>query len=144
MLITKIAPNMLHDPTTAIQIQRSLKAFINNVVLRAATAPMTTLLELQTQAKMKLCWWDKLVKVMGGELNPLKCCGLLYTWVPDKHGILQLQQLELPKEFISVTTAMVNQNIQILKNDHGTRYLGLYIKNRPLFNVLSLQSDVSS
>ncbi len=50
----KIAPNMLHDPMTMIQIQRSLKAFIDDVVLHATTTQVATLEDLQEQAQLKL------------------------------------------------------------------------------------------
>jgi len=82
---------------------------------------------LQNQAQTKLDWWDQLVKVTGGELNPKKCCGLLYTWTPDKRGILQMQQPTLPSPFISLPFKHIQQPITILNNNKGTQYLGLYV-----------------
>jgi len=88
---TKIAPQMMHDPTTLITIQRSLKAFIDNVVLHATSSTADDLAALQQQAQSQLQWWAQLVQVTGGELNPKKCCRLIYNWEPDKHGILHLK-----------------------------------------------------
>ncbi len=67
------------------------------------------------------------MKVTGGELNPKKCCGLLYMWAPDHHGILKLHQPELLMPFLSLPFKNVQQPITILKNNEGTRYLGLYL-----------------
>jgi len=85
---TKIAPHMMHDPTTLISIIRSLKAFIDDVVLHATARPTEDFATLQQRAQTQLSWWAQLVQVTGGELNPKKCCGLVYQWSPDKHGIL--------------------------------------------------------
>ncbi len=63
----------------------------------------------------------------GGELNPKKCCGLIYTWEPDKNGILRIKQPDLPTEFLTLTTNGNTQPIPISDNHAGTRYLGLYI-----------------
>ncbi len=81
---------MMHNPTTTIEILQSLKAFIDNVVLHAADSSNGTLNNLMTTAQNQLRWWNQLVKVMGGALNPKKCCGMLYQWAPDKNGILRL------------------------------------------------------
>jgi len=51
---TKIAPHMLHDPMTLIQIQHSLKAFIDDVVLHATSPHDAPLQNLQYQAKKNL------------------------------------------------------------------------------------------
>jgi len=83
--------------------------------------------ELQLCAKEKLTWWDQLVKVTGGELNPKKCCSMLYMWTPDKWGILQLHRPDLLLPFLSLPLKNVQQPITILNNHEGTRYLGLYI-----------------
>jgi len=101
---TKIAPQMMHDPTTLIMIQRSLKAFIDDVVLHATSSNDDDLAALQQRAQSQLQWWAQLVHVTGGELNPKKCCSLIYHWEPDKHGILCLQQPDLPPNFLSLTT----------------------------------------
>jgi len=95
---------------------------------------------LQICAQEKLTWWNDLVKVTGGELNPKKCCGLLYTWAPDKRGILQLRQPDLPTPFLSLPFKNVPQSITILPNHEGTRYLRLYLtadrNTKPMENNL--------
>jgi len=63
---------------------------------------------------------DKIAKAMGGKLNPLKCCSLLYRWVPDKQGILQLWQPELLTTFISINTDMTQKDIHPQKS---SRYI---------------------
>jgi len=70
---------MMHDPLQLITIQQSLKAFIDDVVLHASSDGYDDLDELQARAQAQLQWWDQLVRVTGGELNPKKCCGLI-TW----------------------------------------------------------------
>jgi len=131
---------MLNDPTTLIQIQCSLKAFIDNVVLHATVLHKAPLHDLQNQAQEKICWWNQLVKVTGGELNPLKCCGLLYTWEPDQCRILQLKQPDPPAMFISLEPGIAQPTIAINKNHEGTHYLGLYItadqNTKPMENHL--------
>jgi len=124
---TKIALQLLHDPAHLIEVIRSLKAFIDNVVLHATSHPNTTLEDLQHQAQERIRWWDKLVKATGGELNPKKCCGLLYMWSPDSQGILQLRQPEPPLTLISISQTHDQQIITILKNNESTCYLGIYI-----------------
>jgi len=96
-------------------------------VLHTHQPPDKSVEELQLCAQEKLTWWDQLVKVTGGELNPKKCCGMLYTWAPDKRGILQLHQTDLSTPFLSLPFKNVQQPITILKNHEGTRYLGLYL-----------------
>jgi len=124
---TKIAPQMMHDPPTLITIQRSLKAFIDDVVLHATSMNDENLATLQQRMQTQLQWWAQLVQVTGGQLNPKKCCGLLYNWEPDKHGILRLQQLDIPPDFLALRTTTDIQSIPIPKNEAGTRYLGLYL-----------------
>jgi len=80
---TKVVPQMLQDPTRTIKILRSLKAFIDDVVLHATSTPTSQFEELQTKAQTQLQWWTQLVQVTGGALNPKKCCGLVYSWEPD-------------------------------------------------------------
>jgi len=97
------------------------------VVLHTHNLSKESLQTLQHQAQTKLNWWDKLVKVTGGKLNPKKCCGLLYTWVPDSRGILQLQQPTLLDPFLYLPFKHIQQLISILRNNKGTQYLGLYV-----------------
>jgi len=83
---TKVAPQMLQDPTRTIIVIRSLKAFIDDVVLHATVTHTSQFDKLHTKAQTQLQWWAQLVQVTGGALNPKKCCGLVYKWEPDKHG----------------------------------------------------------
>jgi len=101
---TKVAPQMMHDPDTLINIQRSLKAFIDNVVLHATSNNANDLNELQMCMQSQLTWWAQLVRVTGGELNPAKCFGLIYQWEPDKRGILQLKPPSIPHDFLTIHT----------------------------------------
>jgi len=124
---SKIEPQPLYDPTHHIELLRSLKAFIDDVMLHTHISSDEPMQALQAQAQSKLEWWDQLVKVTGGELNPKKCCGLLYTWSPDQRGILKLQQPPLPSPFLLLLSKQTQQSITILSNHEGTRYLGLYV-----------------
>jgi len=51
---TNIAPQMMHNPTTLITIQCSLKAFINDVVLHATSLTAEDFDMLQQQAQTQL------------------------------------------------------------------------------------------
>jgi len=124
---TKVAPQMMQDPTTLIEVQRSLKAFIDDVVLHATSENPDDLNDLQARMQAQLKWWAQLVQVTGGELNPTKCCGMVYTWEPDTRGILKLAQPLLPADFLSITTTDRHQPIPIIAHHDGTRYLGLYL-----------------
>jgi len=124
---SKIDVHRIYDPAHHTEILRSLKAFIDDVVIHTHQSPGNSLDDLRLCAQNKLNWWDQLVKVTGGELNPKKCCGMLYTWVPDKRGILQLHRPNLPQPFLSLPFKGVSQPITILDNHEGTRYLGLYL-----------------
>jgi len=62
------------------EIIRSLKAFIDDVILHTMMMVQTnTLDDLQECRQEQLQWWAALVQVTGGELNPQKCCRLVYT-----------------------------------------------------------------
>jgi len=87
---SKTAPSCLHDPTKVILILHSLKAFINNVVLHTSDGPYATFNTLWDHAAEQIQWWEQLVQVTGGSLNPQKCCAIVYSWSPDKSGILHL------------------------------------------------------
>jgi len=123
---TKVAPQTINDPTSTIQVIRSLKAFIDDVVLHATSTPETPFEVLQTNAQTQLQWWAQLVQVTGGALNPRKCCGPVYTWNPDKHGILRIAQPQLPETFIKLDLNQTHQSIPLPRINEGTRYLGLY------------------
>jgi len=114
----------MHDPAALIAIQRSLKAFIDDVVLHATSTQPDNLIELRHRSQTQLEWRAQLVQVTGGELNPKKCCGLVYNWAPDKRGILQLQQPSLPNDFLASDN---HHPIPIIDHHEGTCYLGLYL-----------------
>jgi len=48
-------------------------------------------------------------------------------WAPDKHGVLKLQQPDIPQEFLSLPHGTSTQSIPINQNTEGTHYLGLYM-----------------
>jgi len=74
-----------------IPVIRSLKAFIDDVVLHASLRPYATYNELCNRAAEQVQWWEQLVQVTGGSLNPKKGCAIAYTWAPDVNGVLGLQ-----------------------------------------------------
>jgi len=116
---------MLHEPTKLLKFLHSLKAFIDNVVLHATASQQDTLNKIGSRAQQQLNWWLQLVQVT--KLNPKKCCSMIYQWIPDKRGILQLHQPQVPADFISLHTNATALLIPINNNSEGTRYLGLYI-----------------
>jgi len=120
---TKIAPSMMQDPTTTIEIIRSLKAFIDDVVLHVSNPTEGTIEELTNIAQNQLRWWDQLVQVPGGMLNPKKCCRMLYNWTPDKRGILKLNKPEAPLPPITLPHDNSQQEVHLLNPSAGTRYL---------------------
>jgi len=124
---TKVAPQLMHDPTKVISIQQSLKASIDDVILHAASRTQDTFEDLQQRTQTQLQWWAQLIQVTGGELNPTKCCGLIYHWEPDKDGILWLKRPDTPPDFLSLTKANTQTPIPITKNDEGMCYLSIYI-----------------
>jgi len=93
---TKIAPQMLMNPTRNLEIICSLKAFIDDIVLHATSHRQDPIDDLQTCAQTQLQQWAQLVQVMGGKLNPKKCCGLVYQCKPNKQGILLWYNLNYP------------------------------------------------
>jgi len=123
---TKVAPQLLSNPMTALTILQSLKTFINDVVLHTMANPQTTYNTLQQQAQNQLRWWNQLVKVTGGSLNHKKCCTIAYQWKPDRHGILTLSQ---PDKINTITLKDTHnpQPIATIPLHQGIRYLGLYI-----------------
>jgi len=105
---------------------QSIKAFINDVVMTAET-PNLDLTEIVAQAQDQLTWWNQLIQVTGGALNPNKCCYAFYHWQPDKFGILRLKP---PPDNVSKLTLSLSgqtENIPILSMNEGTRYLGVYV-----------------
>jgi len=124
---TKVALQMMHDPATLIKIQRSLKAFIDDIILHATSNNADDITELQACMQSQLNWWAQLVRVMEGKLNPTKCCRLIYQWAPDKQGILQLKPPSIPHNFLSIQTGDHLQPIPMIEPTAGTRYLGIYL-----------------
>jgi len=116
---TKVAPQMMHDPAMLIKIQQSLKAFIDDVVLHATSNNDDNIPKLQMRMQAQLMWWANLVRVTGGELNPTKCCGLIYHWEPDKRGIFQLKQPQIPHDFLSIPTGDQPQTIPMINHKEG-------------------------
>jgi len=66
---------------------KSIKAFIDDVAM-SASKTTSSIQALKNEAQHQLRWWNDLIKVTGGELNPSKCCGTIAAWQPDKFGIL--------------------------------------------------------
>ncbi len=75
----------IQDPTKNLKVVNSIKAFIDDIAMSTSTNT-NTIQDLTTAAQTQLHWWNTLIKVTGGELNPSKCCGA--CWKPDKFGIL--------------------------------------------------------
>ncbi len=124
---TKVAPIMMTDPTALITVIRSLKAFIDDIVLHASNPTDGPLHELMNMAQTQLRWWGQLVQVTRGALNPKKCCGMLYHWEPDQCGILQLCTPSTPPPPITLIHSDTEQEVGFLQASAGTHYLGLYL-----------------
>jgi len=105
---------------------KSLKAFINDVVMSASDVAMN-FPQLINRAQTQLQWWNQLVHSSGGALNPAKCCCALYYWQPDHHGILHLTDPDPAASVITVEPGAASKSIPVLKLAEGTRYLGVYI-----------------
>jgi len=76
---------------------------------------------------MQLFWWDQLVQVTGGTLNPTKCCSMVYHWGLDKRGILKLCTPNVPPLPITLIHRDTEQDVCFMKTSAGTLYLGLYL-----------------
>jgi len=90
LIFLKIAPSCLHDPVKLIPVIQSLKAFIDDIVLHASDGPYDSLDNLHQRAMEQVQWWEQLIHITGGSLNPKKCCAIVYSWAPDQQGILCL------------------------------------------------------
>jgi len=123
---TKIAPNCMHNPTYLIPVLCSLKAIIDNVVLHASGTQHQPIEKLCNNAMTQLQWWNKLVQVTGGALNPKKCCTIAYTWQPDKCGILQLAKMTPTSAPITFLNAGQHTQLLIWLMDEGICYLSIY------------------
>jgi len=77
----------LPDPTLAIPTLKSLKSFIDDVPMSVSVGN-DNFPALVHQAQAQVQWWNHLVKATNGALNPQKCFSMVYTWTPDKFGIL--------------------------------------------------------
>jgi len=75
---------------------------------------------LQQQAQYNLQWWDWLVQVTRGALNPQKCCCLAYNWQLDAKGILQLTPPALTPITLSNPDDPTQQMIPLNKCHEGT------------------------
>jgi len=82
-----IQPSIIPDPTLTLTITKSIKAFIDDVAM-SASDPSDNIEALIARAQTQLQWWSQLIQVTGGALNPKKCHAAIYTWNPDRHGIL--------------------------------------------------------
>jgi len=123
----KVAPTLMHDPTQLLAVIRSLKAFIDDVVLHAKANHDGNINDLMSTAQNNLRWWNQLVQVTGGSLNPKKCCGMLYQWEPDSKGILRLCKHDEVQHTLSLSDDTNAHPIPILPPTEGTRYLGIYL-----------------
>jgi len=109
-----------------IKVTKSIKAFIDDVAM-SATMLSSRIQDLIMKVQTQLQWWDKQIKVTGGELNPSKCCRAIHTWQPDKLGILQAVQPNPDKMKITLSDKDPMDQIPILQQYEGTCYFGLYI-----------------
>ncbi len=120
-----IQPTNIQDPTKNLKLVKSIKAFIDDVAMSVNTQT-NSIQDLAHQAQNQLRWWNDLIRVTGGELNPSKCCGAIAAWQPDKFGILRPAYLE-HNEICMTLTDTDTQQIPMLQRSEGTRYLGIYI-----------------
>jgi len=116
---TRIQPWIITDPTLTMTIVKSLKAFIDNMAMSVGgkSIPFDNLVQT---AQMQLQWWTQLLQASGGELNPKKCCCIIYDWKPDTSGILRFSPPSPNAIAISLYPTQPNQTIQILKPNEGT------------------------
>jgi len=120
-----IQPSLIPDPTLTLTITKSIKAFIDDVAMSVCD-PSCDINALIKRAQTQLQWWSQLIQTTGGALNPKKCHAAVYTWTPDKHGILRLAARPTDDP-ITPDPNQPHEKIQILKPHHGTRYLGVYV-----------------
>ncbi len=123
---SQIQPWIIHDPTLTITVVKSLKAFIDDVAMSVGGNSLS-LPELVTLAQEQLQWWHDLIQASGGALNPKKCCCAIYTWKPDKLGILRVAATAPEEVDIILQTNQNIQHLTVLAPNEGTRYLGIYV-----------------
>jgi len=73
----QIQPWIIQDPTLTMTVVKSLKAFIDDMAMSIGgdAIPFDNLVQT---AQMQLQWWTQLLQTSGGELNPKKCCCIIY------------------------------------------------------------------
>jgi len=122
----RFCPWAVPEPTATIEVLKSLKAFIDDVAMSVYTdsSSFDSLVQC-TQEQVQ--WWNGLIRATGGALNPNKCCCMVYTWAPDKFGILRPN----PPPPAATTIAVVDQPnsplIPVLSPTERTQYLGIYL-----------------
>jgi len=92
----------------------------------SAYDPSEDIVILIARAQNQLQWWSQLIQATGGALNPKKCQAAIYTWNPDKNGILRLHAQPNDDQIIP-DPQQPQEQLQILKPHEGTRYLGVYV-----------------
>jgi len=123
---SQIQPWLIHDPMLTITVVKSLKAFIDDVAMSVG-GNLLSLPELATCAQEQLQWWHDLIQASGGTLNPKKGCCAIYTWKPDKLGILRVAATAPEEVEIILQTNQTTQHLTVLALNEGTRYLGIYV-----------------
>jgi len=122
---TKVAPQMISDPSNSLTITQSLKAFIDDVVLHATQAH-TSYLTLQQQVQSRLQWWNQIVCVTGGALNHKNVVQL-----PTTGNLTNTASLPYPNWMklsrFTLEDTHNPQPIETIPLNQGTRYLGLFI-----------------
>jgi len=78
-------------------------------------------------AQSQLQWWNQLIQATGYALNPAKCCCAVYSWYPNKFGILHSSTPNPNEVLICLAPQQPEQCISVLASQEGTRYLGIYI-----------------
>jgi len=122
----QVQPTILHDPTLTLLVIQSIKAFIDDVAMATST-PSHSYNDLIQKAQNQLRWWNSLIKVTSGALNPTKCCSTIHIWQPDKLGILKKVQPKPTDPKVTLSKANPMDTIVILKPWEGIRYLGVYL-----------------
>jgi len=119
-------PWALKEPTATITVLKSLKAFIDNVAMSVYT-DSTNFDNLVQCAQEQVQWWNGLICTTRGALNLTKCCCMVYTWAPDKFGILCPSPPPPAAATIAVMPQPNSPIIPVLSPTEGTRYLGIYL-----------------
>jgi len=91
----------------------------------AAAVATSDLTVLTARMQAQLTWWNQLIEVTDGALNPNKCCYAFYHWQPDKYSILRLKPPPASAEQLNLSTPDKQEQIPLLPMSNGTRYLGI-------------------